>query len=912
MKSENYSDLTIKNLSVFENDFLGEIMKWATEKIFQKIWMDEKWDKCAKGGDARVSFEQHRDMMYQAHIFSGLALAMKVIDYKFYKKPCGKDEIEDVTRKLKRGILGYVFHDYNKLDGSPPSMRNKDFIEQNAELYFGDLMKEYELTVDDIYQVAYSTEIGTTHNINRNEVSVSKLYWESSFSRLSDHLSSVFNRENGENWKYKEDIDFKGEGIIPGSLIERVSFSSTGFIALTQIVRKAVFEIIKKSGNFYLWSSLNSIYYVKENPIDLSSENISERVLEILKRIVKAENGIKFTDRRVDNSSSVLVSIDRESLIRFVMDPTKFRNCLHLDDLKLNVDNRIFAEKYTDLVANLTQSFSFKFRTTNDKPISGLRQGLVIREYDGDKDESERLHAFLIRYVQLNSKLKGKPIEELREKLKNALKEYKSNFLQGLLGKKDQEKSTLLIPFLLKNESVEWDTIENLVLKDMNKNHQDIDLRDIISRILKGRINELPEVPDKHDMSMVNGFPANRKAISENLFGIGTNSFNNRLPTSGIANGKIDQNSIYEFALRKNFMPNGKNGGEALVFIHFPGAIPFINLAELLKELGIGNYKDLNFRELEIAIDAYEETPVLRLDNEFFFIIDEIRKDEDLLKYLYDIIQLARSTKMMVKLAFSNAPVFEDQLEMIVLEIQGSATTGMYYDKIRCNRISEVLLELKAFNSLVKGEILGKGKLKNTAQVIRDYIQNPFSIFSYIHSLISSKDFEGRKVNGLMNRLSPFLRKLREMGYETTKDGGKKMENIKNLANAAYELVHLKYWDSSSNERTWMLRDTLESLEKAKAVVARGENRSLIDFEDIVNGVIFKTLSRDKEKNNWEPQPEKIKKFSELLFKLLKEDFNDKIPSGQMRSYLINAFEFEYILISKNRMSEKKGSDKNE
>jgi len=924
MNEQNDETVRLRNYNYFENTFLNNVAEWAVSEIFQKIWMDEKWDKCAKGGDAKESYRKKKDMSYLAHIFSGMSMSLKILDYKYYKNPLRESEEKEIEKKLKRSILGYLFHDYNKLDGSDINMKDKEFISLNSELYFKNNMKDLDLSIDDIYQIAFSTEIGTEFNVNRNDVKISDLSWESSFSRLADTLSSIYNAENMVDWDFKRSIDFNNESVIPLEKIDRFVFSSTNFVALTQIVRTSIINLLR-NGNFYLWSSVKAIYFVRENNFKISFMQIMDEVGKTLSIIIKPENGIKFTDRRVDNSSSILSTITHTTIREYIKDSQRFKNCIHLEDIKFDQKNEgsiIFAEKYSDLVSNKTKSFSFNYRSLSNTKITGLRQGLnVSDDYDPEQSENERVRAFLIRYIQLTPKLEEKSVMELREKLSEKLEQYYDTHLNGLLGKKDHEKSALLIPFLIGDETLKWNEIEDSVLKDMNKEHPAVDLEAMVSMILSGNNSKLsdfpknipyPEVPNKKDMSMINGFPATEKATGENLYGVGTNTFNNRLPTSGISNGKIDLFSNYEFALRKNFMANGKTSGEALVFLHFPGTIPFIDLGILYEQLGMKKGKLNDFRELSIAIDTYDHIPSFKKDNEFFFAIDAVRKDETLLKYVYNMLEIARTTKMMVKMAFSNAPIFTDQFETVSIEIEGSVTTGMKYNKIRCNRINEVISEIKAFNCLADGELLGKGDLKVTSQIMRDYLQNKLSIFFHVHNLISSKKYEGRKIENLFRTLDPFIQKIEELGYGNTKKGGKKMDNIKNLAMAAYELVHLKYFGSSSNDRTWMIRDSLEALEKTRASVKKQEKFGLENFEDIVSGVIFKTLDRNKNENKWMPSAEKITSFSKSLIKLLNDDFNGKIPSGQMKSYLINAFEFEYILASRKGANEIKESEKNE
>lgn len=122
------------------------------------------------------------------------------------------------------------------------------------------------------------------------------------------------------------------------------------------------------------------------------------------------------------------------------------------------------------------------------------------------------------------------------------------------------------------------------------------------------------------------------------------------------------------------------------------------------------------------------------------------------------------------------------------------------------------------------------------------------------------------------------------------------MKNIEELAKIASKIVYAN-WEMSGSDRTWMIRDPLEAIEATRAKIKGGDKRDLSEFWDIIGGTLNTKLRRDKNegKGNWVPI-EEVKKFSDTLIKLLREDYNGKIPSGATKSYLINAFEFEYML----------------
>jgi hypothetical protein len=142
-----------------------------------------------------------------------------------------------------------------------------------------------------------------------------------------------------------------------------------------------------------------------------------------------------------------------------------------------------------------------------------------------------------------------------------------------------------------------------------------------------------------------------------------------------------------------------------------------------------------------------------------------------------------------------------------------------------------------------------------------------------------------------MNRISDIENLIdRPVGIKEKNNGVEKMEEIKNLAKAA---LRLKNPGDSSNKRTWLVRDSLYALEKWKSNTGGTGNHDLADFLDILDGQILKGLEReDIEIRNHTY----IDDFSRALISALDKLFGGRVPSGSMKSYFIDAFEFEYLL----------------
>jgi len=902
----NNDNINITSIINFRNCLFSKAMDWATNSIFSKLWMDPDFMKCAKGGDEKDYYANKSDMFYLIHIFSGTAMALRVLDYKYLGKH-NEEEIEDISIKLKRSIFGYLFHDFNKLSNYNENIYMKDKSELDRQLEkFHSLMEELKLTKDDVYFIAFSTEKRTQYISNSIDISLEhNLQFESSFSRLADVLSSIFS--DGNDIK---DIYFNNSPCIPKSRIQKINLASTTFLTISSFLKKIIAKNIEEKGGFYLWSTLNTIYYVRDTKISFDVESLAKELIAEIGKQADLENGIKLTDRKIDIPSSNIGSIDIETLSKFVSKDNNFKEVIHLENIPLLDKMRQNAEIYSDKIANI-KSFSINFH--KDMPEKKNKSPRIIREYvdageidieDYDRIK-ERLNAFYIRYVQLKTTLKSEEAVKIRKMLDTIL-EDNIEILNDFLPKNNKSKSALLIPLLLvdpRNGEINWDKIENDILSDINGNSKSENNIKIVSEIINDILNindvDLPDVPDKRAMSMINGYPANDEAHMENLFGLGTNSFNNRLPTSGISNGKIDPYTIYEFSLRHILAPkvaDYQKGqySSTVLFLSFPGAIPFMNMNKFLK-LSSNIESDLKVNNIILSLgDSNAKMDNFIFDSTYYIYLRDPKKDSEFLGYLLTSIDIASRSKLHVLLSFSNNVFYNLWKESILIELENPILNGMKWNKIRCNNISMIRDEVYFFLNASRKN--NKRDYDNAAIVLRDYIRDNFSLSYYVHDQIFNK-----KYNMLFNENS--IKLMRKLVYGNK---GEKMEKIEELGEIASELYRLKP-KSSGSDRGWMLRESLEVLEKMKAET---NIKDLSDLKDFVSGHLEKglerLLKREKPDLDLKPKVEEILKFTDLLFSLIKEEFKGKIPSGITRSYLIDAFEIEYMLASDKKW---KGSD---
>ncbi len=900
------TNVKLKNLMEFKNQRITDIMEWAVNNVFQIIWNDPDWQKCAKGGS---EYKYKSDMLYKAHIFSGVAMALKCFDYNYNNK-----NLNINIDKIKRSIVGYVFHDYNKLDNYKKNfyMNDDNFIKSQLPK-FKKLCDELNLSEEDLYKIAFSTEKDTEFNMNRNDISLeNNLLYESNFSRLADQLSSIYNDLYPE---YDKDIFFGTQRLVDRKKIKKIVFGSTNFIVITSILRRVIYEYINKDDSiFYLWGTVNSIYYVADKEIEYDAINNTLKTIEEIAE-KNTNNGIKINDRRFIISTSNIVPISKKTIENFVKNESKFRECMHLESIKIKPGMKIKGQKYTDMIYNNTKSFKINFYKINKNSDENLRDFLEIAPEIEESDIDERKKAFLIRYVQLSTSFNSNDANKIRDILKST---YSNNqFLNDFLPKKNREKSVLFIPLILNSKDIDWYKLEDEIIKNMNTSYNyDNNIKTLkkIIEIILNKNNDFPEVPEKAKMSMISGYTAKEKAQQDDLFGIGTQSFNNRL-LSGASNGKIDEYSKFEFSIRKLISPKLGLDNTGFIFFSFPGALPYMNIQEFFKMSSINSRQELTniqIHNIDLTTDnSSNKITSFKTDNIYYMFIDNVKDEINIVRYFYNALEIAQKTSMHVTLSFSNNPI-EFQMENVKVDLSSSVISGMTWDSIRCDQLSDITKKIEIFNWVSGGkeEIKSVYDIKDDiVEVMLEYMRSNLTIFYYAHKLI----FSGKVKKVLLKDKIEVIRKL------ACERGEIKMENIIKMAKTAANLRRLRY-DSSSNDRGWIMRESLEVIETVKAKTGKSD---LKDYREFVAGHINSELSRkldsdlNREKANQKEYKKKnidinkVNEFAEEFIAFLKDDMKETIPSGNLRSYVVDAFEIEYMLASMEEWNKKGGKDGN-
>jgi hypothetical protein len=906
----------------FSNKKLEDIYEWFLKEILSKVWMDHRFQSCAKGGrwKDRQSFEEKKDMPYLAHIISGSSMVLRVIDIGLSKGEFA--DIPDLEFKLKRALIGFLFHDFNKLTNSDFKMSDSSILSSLInELKFNEILKEFSLDDSSLYDLAIATEIGTRyHALGRSQDP--SLRFEKEVIKNADKLSSVFNNPNpylDENlviWGFT----FKKDNI------KSIKLRPSIFYALTDLIKLTLIDFINEKGMKYLWTTEFTIYYYSEGKtisLDKEIERISKDVFARFIDNIDASKGIKFNDRKISNPAKGIIKFNDSVIDEFLKRRESFLTMISPTNNKIDSKFEDILNEFRNSVLNLK---SIQIDLKKDSGQFVMKEMIKVNDAQYITDNeilNERRKIFVVRTLQLefnDIKLLRKEDKKSLERLYMELEKFIENekrllqpFIDSYKGEVQLFKSPFVaILFVAKSSIDDKIYIEALheILDTWNSNA--IELEEKIQHLVKYITGvsslDIQEVPDKSEMAVVTGYKATRRGLTENTFGINTNSsFTNKVITSKKPNFNIDDNYAIEALLRKNLTLSFENKSEfstTLIYLTFPGAVAYLNIHSILIAINNSKYKLLELGKIENLIKGLEigldSVIGNRNDNTYFIDLGEISSNEEAINILYNSLNLIELTQLKCLITESNTPPIENQKEIFRMETKKFIVGDLKWDRIRCNEVAEIksyidLLSFISKNNSKKNKSKGNSKDKNKiSEILLDFVKNPLSLFHYVkRNLLTDPEWEkrlflerynGRPIYDLINDFIFYY------SNQAQKEVVNKMKEIEELANIAYDLIGKRYL-KSTNERTWMLRDSLDALEKLVASFSEGK-RDLYDFKDIISGRIAAGLKRE---NPYLVNPEKIDKFSEALINMIKNSFNGKIPAGAIKSYIIDAFEFDLM-----------------
>ncbi|AAT42593.1 hypothetical protein [Picrophilus oshimae] len=839
---------------------LSEALDYVMDKIIPLIYKNIGiWNVPVKGGE---KFRDFVDMDMRDHYITGMACAYRILDIRRMIDKNVKYNVD----KLKRGSLIYLLHDYNKLSGDDKTMpdcknRIAEILNKNADLE--NLCTELGITIDEICHGAYSTELGTSfRNIFNTDPAVPNMSFENHFSRLADSISSFYARSENRDG-FPEKIYFGSEPIMDLSKVHFIEFQRNALFAIKGIMRSAIRKYINDSKDrIFIWETENRLYYFGTKIDNLYTKEIEQNFNRELSRLLNESGSklIEMTDRTIRAPALRFISIDEDTIIDYSC--KNLGEILHMPGRDISDTERPEAEEYTKRIRDLNiKNFNIDFIGKKK-----YRDANINNMVDVDSEFASRL--FFVRLFQLkylNSKI---DIPEIREAIEKQYQKISNDF-KNLIGR-DEKKSVFIVPFVAADNSIDWKTVKEKILNAINsEEHADIKFEEILANTVSSFIPEIEDVPEKNKMSMINGKAAKIDAREENLYGVNHQTFSNRtLVSMKNSNGKIDIISVYENMIRKVLL---RKPADAIIYGKFPAPVPVLSIYSIMEsikksstETALKNIGD------EIVIGNMEIPP---MTGEYIEIpVQSLKNDKDFIRTIRNIIDLVEKTGMHVSLVPVNMfPEMDNSI--IKMNIFNEILNELEFSRITVDRLYKKDEELNLYFEMANSS-------NKIDKIMRDIAREPLAIFYY--AVDTKKLFSEYYYNIIM---------------ELIKTRGVEMKNLEELAEIAAGIKRVYYNDSNS-DKTWLIREGIEVLEKMTATT----KKPLDELYDVCAGHLYAEANR---KSNAYVTTENTGNFARTLIKMIKEDLHGKIPSGNVKTYLISGFEYLYLVKS----MEKKGGN---
>ncbi len=825
------------------------------------------------------------DMPYHIHILNGLIPSLLIYE----KHLIEKDWINTKETELyiKTFILGYTFHDANKLlniNSLNDAIKelNKTIKEYTSvKVFFSDFDK-YK---NDVYFLCLSDEDRTSVLANQYKITLSETHVKEVLALLCKFADSIASNQNLESVEAFYNSISKSLSIILGInevSISYVEINPNPYTLLSQNILQSARQVLALSGKKVFQALRNGFVYFGEDITEIEVQKIQLKATQVsgdidpigLTKIDAQKCSFGFIGS-VDFTKEVLGKIidvygdkffalspngkDKiKDFSEFVVFNTKLVEVYNLpvkisiqnDKLYLNIDKGSFEDWHI----NFFKLYSLnKIQWLNTK---------FNKKWQQDFDTWQKENVNLISEIKLHSGNEVTITNTL------ALKEY--------IGENTNTSSSLLKTYLsiVKTYSLliekDEDEIENYIQKleeeiifsftrDIKENNL---VKEFFGRYFNYRGNNYikvfdnynPIIPEKGKMCAFTGGVGLKEYKEDVAFSMKARGFSNRTITS-LNNNTSHISDLYseENKLRKSFFSN--TDANIVIYNDF-----FETTLEIDRDILAASVKAKNIKVLEDASIQFDKNAKFQynlynlnfdkistsIEGNFYFVRKNLLlvKELGIRSYITGVMSPYLPHKEAFK--YENAPRF--------LQLLG-------WNNVRLINIDNVLEEISLILTL------GSSRLDSNLLKISENRNTYFTLYYLL------KDDEKKKV---YEKLRKFINNNPKLftGMTVTE----------NLADLATKITMIGY-NSSGSEETWLIRMALEYVRKE---VKQGFGR-----EDVIQktcGSIYKSIRLDAYVD-----AEAIKEFAIAVYdELFIKEWKGKLPNINREKDWIYQFAFLY------------------
>lgn len=826
------------------------------------------------------------DMPYHIHILNGLIPSLLIYEKYLAKKGwIGNKETE---LYIKTFILGYTFHDANKL------LKTKSLQEALKELdktigqnySVKKFFPEFEKYKEDVYYLCLSDEDRTSVLANQYKISLSEIHIKEVLAILCKFADKIASNQNFDSVEEFYNSISKSISIISGInqlSISYVEVNPNPYILLSQNILQSARKVMASSGKKVFQALRNGFIYFGEDltkeevtKIQHKTEQVSEDIDPVgLTKIDAQKCSFGFIGS-IDFTQEVLEKIIEEKMDSFFA-------------LSPNGNNTITDfESFVELNNKLIETFELpiKTRIQNDK----LYLNVDIESCDEWNRNFFKIYCLnKIKWLNIRQKNEWKnDFEKWLEKNKSLPSEIQfrqddntqsisnTSELKAYIELHTNSSNALLKTYLgiIKTSSVinemDEDDIEEYInqLEDevihsfTEEQQENTVIKDFFNKYFNYRGNNSlnvfdkynPMIPEKGKMCAFTGGIGLKEYKEDVAFSMKARGFSNRTITS-LNNTTSHISDLYaeENKLRKS-QSNFPNDANVIIYNDF-----FETTLDIDRDILTACAKAKNIQVLKDTPIQFDKNAKFQY-NLYNLNFDKIASGiEANFYYVRKSLLLIKTLGIRSYISGVMSP-YQPHKEVFRYENSPRFLRQLSWDKIRLINIDKALEEI----SLVL--TLGSNRLEGNLLQISENRNKYFSVYYLL------KEDDKKKV---FDKLKKFINNNPNLFTSMTV--------TENLAELATKITTIGY-NSSGSEETWLIRTALDFVRKE---VKQGYDRDNVIQR--TSGNIYKSLRLDY------VNMEAIKDFATAIYdELYKKEWKGTLPNLNREKDWIYQFAFVY------------------
>jgi hypothetical protein len=893
----------------FKTDIFQNIVKQYFDTVLNGI-LNYKEIIQVKGWYAPngILIKDYYDMPYHIHILNGLIPALLIYE-KFLLESAWiftdkEEKDEEVEIYVKSFILGFTFHDADKLTQKDWKEAIQELDNLTEKLKITEFFPEFKKYKNDVYFLALSTENRSSIKANQYKISLDDKHLTEVLAKIchfADSISSIQELDGVETFYKALKKTVEALSNIVKLNISYIKILENPYTLLSQNLMHKAASILKENDR--------DIFYIMRDGFIFFGDDINENEKLLILRAFDAKNEdldinklVKIDAQKCDLSAISTIGIDKKMLneiidrradnflslspngpdkIKFFDDFYKFNEQLCFKSgLPINpkIQNNKLYLNFTENAQETYSDFITIFSLTKTKWLNGKSNKTWKKDFEEWCDKNEDLP------IEFETEFQVNEAETIPVKQFSDLKKYFAeitNSSSSLLKTYVAILKTIQITNSFEDTDEKEEYIENLYkevangyVNDENTENENSLLSEFFKKYFTHKGNKdfsvlndyLPFVPKKKDMCAFTGQIATEPYVQTNAFGMNARGFSNRTVAS-LRNNESHISNLFaeENKLRISAFSRPKSNN--VVYYDFFETTLDINSDIIHAVINSKDYSITDKSEIQFSKSIKFQ---YSLDNlEFVELSDNMK---DMFYFVWKHLMFVKNLGIRSFITGIMSP-YRSHKEVFLFENAPKFIKDLGWDRVRLNELEMVMEERDLLHS-----IGSYSKSMNTGLVL-DYAESPNSIFKAFYQFSSKND--ETQANMMASKINNFIIK-----YPYKFKGMTVIEKLVEIA------LQIDSSAKSGSEETWLIRSALDFLRKNVK-----EKLSKEDTIQQIAGNIYKTLRQGYTDTSI------IEMFARLVFEeLYEKEWKKSLPTLNRQKDWIYQFGFVFKQKSVLRM----------